>query len=116
MPFYEHRQTPIISRQRFVQRMVRHIAVAIFLISIAWALGIIGYHVTAHFSWIDATINAAMILGGMGPVDHVDSTAGKLFASFYALFSGIFFIAIAGIVLAPITHRLLHTLHVDERE
>jgi hypothetical protein len=57
-----------------------------------------------------------MILSGMGPVDHVDSTAGKLFASFYALFSGIFFIAIAGIVLAPITHRLLHTLHVDEGE
>ena len=116
MPFYEHRLTPVISRQRFVQRMIRHIAVAIVLISIAWAIGIIGYHVTEHFSWIDATINAAMILGGMGPVDHVNTTAGKLFASFYALFSGIFFIAIAGIVLAPITHRLLHTLHVDERE
>jgi len=116
MPFYEHHQTPVISRQRFVQRMLRHIAVAIALISIVWALGIIGYHVTAHFSWIDATINAAMILSGMGPVDHVNTIAGKLFASFYALFSGIFFIAIAGIVLAPITHRLLHTLHVDEGE
>jgi hypothetical protein len=116
MPFYEHRLTPVISRQRFVQRMFRHIAVAIALISIAWAIGIIGYHFTEHFSWLDATINAAMILGGMGPVDHVNTTAGKLFASFYALFSGIFFIAIAGIVLAPITHRLLHTLHVDERE
>jgi hypothetical protein len=116
MPFYEHRLTPVISRQRFVHRMIRHIAVAIALISIAWAIGIIGYHVTENFSWLDATINAAMILGGMGPVDHVNTTAGKLFASFYALFSGIFFIAIAGIVLAPITHRLLHTLHVDERE
>ncbi len=75
-----------------------------------------GYHVTEHYTWLDSTINAAMILGGMGPVDHVNTTAGKLFASFYALFSGIFFIAIAGIVLTPITHRLLHTLHVDERE
>jgi len=116
MSFYEHRQKPVISRQRFMQRMMRHIAVAITLTSIAWGIGIMGYHITEHFSWIDATINAAMILGGMGPVDHVDSTAGKLFASVYALFSGIFFIAIASIVLAPITHRLLHTLHVDERE
>lgn len=91
MPFYEHRQTPVISRQRFVQRMLRHIAVAIALISIAWALGIIGYHVTENFSWLDATINAAMILGGMGPVDHVNTTAWQIICQFLCPFFGDFF-------------------------
>ncbi|MFN5928994.1 MAG: hypothetical protein ACK45X_12860, partial [Roseiflexaceae bacterium] len=93
-----------------------HMLMAMALTIFALGIGIAGYHYFEDMSWIDATLNAAMILGGMGPVDHVNTHAGKLFASAYALFSGLFFIAIAGIVLAPVTHRLLHSLHVDETE
>ncbi|MFM7678424.1 MAG: hypothetical protein ACKO83_06200 [Roseiflexaceae bacterium] len=113
---YEHHRKPLISQQRFLMRMLRHILMALALTICALGLGIAGYHYFEDMPWIDATLNAAMILGGMGPVDHVNSDAGKLFASAYALFSGLFFIAIAGIVLAPVTHRLLHSLHVDETE
>ncbi len=82
---------------------------------VAVSIGTIGYHVTASLGWIDAFLNASMILSGMGPVDHVDSTAGKLFSAFYALFSGLMFIGIMGIVLAPWVHRLFHAMHAEER-
>lgn len=110
---YEHRRHRVISTQAFVRRMLRHIAVALASIAVAWVLGACGYHFLEALPWIDAFLNAAMILGGMGPVDLMHTTAGKLFASCYALFSGIFFIGITGIVLAPVAHRVLHRLHVD---
>ncbi len=113
---YEHRRTRVITQAAFVRRMIRHISVAFFAILIAWSLGAWGYHWFEDLPWIDSFLNAAMILGGMGPVDVMHSYAGKVFASVYALFSGIFFIGITGIVMAPIAHRLLHTLHVDESE
>lgn len=113
---YEHHRTPLISQKHFFMRMARHIIIAIVLTICALGIGVLGYHFFEAMSWIDALLNASMILGGMGPVDHVNTDAGKLFASAYALFSGLFFIAIAGIVLAPVTHRLLHSLHVDEKE
>ena len=105
---YEHHRKPLISQYRFLVRMARHILMAIALTIVALGIGIVGYHYFEHMRWIDATLNAAMLLGGMGPVDHLNTDAGKLFASAYALFAGLFFIAIAGIVLAPVTHRLLH--------
>ena len=113
---YEHHQSRVISRRAFLHRMLRHISVALVVIVIAWALGALGYHWFESLAWVDAFLNAAMILGGMGPVDVMQSTGGKIFASLYALFSGIFFIGITGIVMAPVAHRLLHTLHVDDSE
>lgn len=113
---YEHRRTPLISQQRFLIRIARHVLMAMVLTIVALGIGVLGYHFFEDMPWIDAVLNASMLLGGMGPVDHLNTAAGKLFASAYALFSGLVFIAIAGIVLAPVTHRLLHSLHVDEKE
>ncbi len=113
---YEHHRKPLISPHHFLMRMLRHMLMAMALTIFALGIGIAGYHYFEDMSWIDATLNAAMILGGMGPVDRLDTDTGKLFASTYALFSGLFFIAITGVVLAPVTHRLLHSLHVDETQ
>lgn len=80
----------------------------------ALGIGVIGYHSLGGLSWIDALVNASMILGGMGPVDPIKTDAGKYFASFYALFSGLLFIGAASIVLAPFMHRVMHRLHIEE--
>ena len=79
-------------------------------------LGTSGYHFVGHLPWLDAFYNASMIMGGMGPVDHLDAPAAKLFASLYALFCGLAFIAMVGIVLAPVAHRLLHKFHLEEKD
>lgn len=76
--------------------------------------GTLGYHVAGRLDWIDAFLNASMILSGMGPVDRMETAGGKLFAALYALFSGLVFIGIAGIVVAPWVHRLFHWIHVEE--
>ena len=98
----------------FLRRAMVHFAVGTAGIIAALVLGTVGYHITAHLPWVDAFLNACMILGGMGPVDPLKTTAAKLFASFYALFSGLVFIALMGIVLAPWAHRVLHRFHMDE--
>ena len=88
-------------------------AIGILLILAALAIGIAGYHWMAGLSWIDALLNASMILGGMGPVNPLIGTGAKVFASGYALFSGLIFIAVMGIVLTPIVHRVVHKFHVE---
>ena len=98
----------------FLQRAVAHLGIGAGGIFVAVAVGTIGYHLTAHLHWLDAFLNASMIDAGMGPVDRLDTAAAKLFAAFYALFSGLVFIALMGIVLAPWAHRVLHRLHIDE--
>ena len=75
--------------------------------------GICGYHFTENLSWLDSFLNAAMILGGMGPVEVVQTPGGKVFAGFYALYSGLVFLVAVGIILAPMVHRMLHTFHWD---
>lgn len=77
------------------------------------SIGVLGYHGLAHLSWIDSLLNASMILAGMGPVDPLPTSAAKLFASFYALFSGLAFIGIVSVLLAPFVHRLLHRFHAE---
>ena len=111
---YEHRSQPLLPRALFVRRVLLHALAAAGLTLAALMVGVFGYHVFAQLSWLDALLNAAMILGGMGPVNVVTSAAGKLFASFYALFSGIAFLATSAILIAPVAHRLLHRLHLDE--
>lgn len=109
---YEHHAQALLSREKFLKRVLFHFMVASCLIGAALGLGVIGYHITENLPWIDALLNASMILGGMGPVNPITTVSGKLFASFYSLFSGLVFIAVAGIVVAPVAHRILHRLHL----
>ncbi len=108
---FEHVSEPLLARPLFFLRMVKGLGLVIAIAGFSLALGIIGYRTTEGMPWIDALLNASMILGGMGPVDTLKTSAGKLFASFYALYSGLFLIGIAGILLAPIIHRVMHSLH-----
>lgn len=110
---YEHHTEPLLPAGEFRRRLVGHGFVAVALVAAALLTGVLGYHLLEDLGWIDALLNASMILGGMGPVDTLRTTGGKLFASFYALFSGIAFIAVAGIMIAPVAHRLLHRLHLE---
>ena len=100
----------------FVRRVAASVVMAGSLIAVALFIGIIGYHWIAGFDLVDSLLEASMILGGMGPVNALASTGAKLFAAGYALFSGLVFIAVMGIVLAPMTHRMLHRFHVDEKD
>jgi hypothetical protein len=111
---YEHHRQRLLSPQAFRARLLGHGLLAGGIICGALAVGVLGYHFTERLSWLDALLNASMILGGMGPVDVVRSDVGKLFASLYALFAGLVLIGAASILLAPVLHRLLHKLHLDE--
>jgi hypothetical protein len=113
---YEHHSEPLLPRKIFIIRFALHCLVAGGVITASLGIGILGYHYLEGLPWIDSLLNASMILGGMGPVDPLKSSAGKLFASFYALFSGILFLVIASILMAPIIHRFLHKLHLDGEE
>jgi hypothetical protein len=111
---YEHRSEPLISRGAFAQRMLNHGGLAVALVAVALALGMIGYRATEGLGWLDAFLNAAMILSGMGEVAPLATSAGKLFAGLYALFSGLVILVSAGILGAPLVHRLLHRLHFED--
>lgn len=110
---FEHRSEPLLPRRKYWRRVARHGFLAFSIILVSLAIGIIGYHVLEGLGWIDATVNAAMILGGMGPVNELHTIAGKLFAAAYALFSGIVFLVAVGVLLAPVFHRFLHKFHLD---
>ncbi|HTX91427.1 MAG TPA: hypothetical protein VMC09_09435 [Anaerolineales bacterium] len=110
---YEHRNQSLLPRPAFLWRLASHVGVAIGVILGSLALGILGYHFLEGLSWIDALVNASMLLGGMGPVDALHTAAGKVFASFYALYSGMVFLVAVGIIFAPIFHRILHHFHMD---
>lgn len=111
---FEHRTDPLLPRQRFFRRVAGFFAVSAAAIGAALGIGVLGYHYLGELPWIDALVNASMILGGMGPVDPITSHAGKLFASVYALFSGLLFIGAASLVLTPFVHRIMHKLHIEE--
>src|SRR4030095_1974457 len=98
---YEHRSRPLLSRIEFFFRVLRHGLLAIVIVFLALGIGILGYHWFEGMPWIDATLNASMILGGMGPVNALTTGGGKIFASAYALFSGVVFIGVMGVVFAP---------------
>lgn len=113
---FEHRRQPLLSRSAFLRRLARFAAAATLLVAVSWMIGILGYRTFEGMSWIDAILNSAMLLGGMGPVDSLHSDAGKLFASFYALFSGIVFLVALGVLLVPVLHRLLHRFHLEAEQ
>src|SRR5439155_20247880 len=101
---------------KYVRRLLASLGIVLSLIAVELSIGIAHYHIVGRFNWIDSLLEASMILGGMGPVNQLPNEAAKIFASAYALFSGLMFIAIKGIVLAPVVHRILHKFHVDESD
>jgi hypothetical protein len=113
---YEHRAQPLLSTREFFVRLSRHGAVAIGVLAFSLFLGMAGYHLFEKLSWLDAFLNSAMLLGGMGPVDPPKTAAGKLFAGGYALYAGLVFITVAAIVGTPLFHRILHRFHADAQD
>ncbi len=110
---YEHRKHPLLSTAGFRKRVAHHLILALLVLTAGLGVGVLGYHFLGDLGWVDALLNASMILAGMGPVDALHSTAAKIFASCYALFSGLVFIGVASLVIAPFAHRLLHRFHLD---
>jgi hypothetical protein len=110
---YEPRHHPVLTRRQFLRRMLRHGGFAALIVGASLVLGTAGYMAFAHLALIDALLNSAMLLGGMGPVGAIDGTGGKLFATFFALYAGLVFVAATGILLAPVFHRLLHRFHAE---
>jgi len=112
-PKFERLKDPLLSRHQFVRRQIRYLSFAIIFVGGSLFAGICGYRYTENLSWLDSFLNAAMILGGMGPVATVQTTAGKIFAGCYALYSGLAVLAAVGIMAAPIIHRFLHRFHIE---
>jgi hypothetical protein len=110
---FEHHTKPLLSRRQFFRRQFRYTLFSLMILFFSIGIGTAGYHVFGNLHWIDSFLNASMILTGMGPVDHLDTNAGKLFASFYALFSGIAFLTFAAVLFTPIYHRFLHKFHLS---
>lgn len=110
---YETKREKPIAWAHFVDRMVRHGLIAGLLIVVSLGIGIAGYMGLDHLKLVDAFLNASMILGGMGPVAPTESNAAKIFAGFYALYSGLVFLVVAGLLLAPVVHRVLHRFHAE---
>jgi hypothetical protein len=108
---YETRGEAPLSRARFIVRFLQHLAVAAALAAVSLAIGIAGYMYFEGLPWLDAFMNSAMLLGGMGPVDAPKTNAGKLFAGLYALYCGLVFLVTIGVLFAPVLHRALHKFH-----
>lgn len=100
----------------FFGRMGRAVGVAVVVLAGTLVIGVLGYHGLAGLSWIDSLLNPSMILGGMGPVDHLSTTGAKPFASFDAIFCGLMLIGAMGLIISPIVHRMLHRFHIDEQD
>ena len=112
LPEYERASDPVLSLHEFRMRLARSAGVALVLIGVSLFVGMLGYRVLVRLSWADSFLDASMILGGMGPIHTPETTGGKVFAGTYALYSGLVVIAVAGVLLAPVAHRMLHKFHV----
>jgi len=110
---YETRHDRLATRATFTRRLLAHTAVSASLVGGSLAIGVLGYHGFEGLPWVDALLNASMLMGGMGPVDPLHTTAGKLFASAYALYCGLVLLVAAGVLFAPVLHRLLHRFHLS---
>jgi len=109
----EHRRQPLASREIFLRRIGRYMVLSAAIILFSLGIGVVGYHFTEGLPWLDSLLNASMILGGMGPVNPVETVAGKWFASMYALFSGMVLLVAVGVLIAPVFHRFLHRFHLE---
>ena len=110
---FEHRNQHPISQKHFFLRVLGYLGRAVYVTVFALGIGMLGYHYLEQLSWLDSFLNASMILGGMGPVDALKTDAGKFFAGCYALFSGLIFLVVAGLLFSPAIHRLLHRFHFE---
>ena len=110
---FERHHEPLLPAEKFRRRVLRFAALALAITLTWWTVGILGYHYLGNLGWIDSTMNAAMILGGMGPVDTLTSPAAKIFASLYAISSGVVFVGAVGLLFSPIIHRVYHHFHLD---
>lgn len=113
---FEHRTKPLLPPRQFLGRVLRMAAIAASVVISGLGIGVLGYHITEGLPWIDSLLNASMILFGMGPVNELTTTQGKLFASFYAMFSGVVFLTVTAVLLAPLFHRMIHKFHLDPAE
>ena len=109
---FEHHKAPLLPRDEFVGRLLRNAGIATAMIVLSLGLGMVGYHAFVHVDWTDSFLNASMILTGMGEITPLDTAAGKIFAGFYALFSGVAFLTIIGVLVAPVVHRFMHRFHL----
>src|SRR5206468_652975 len=112
---YEHHSKPLLPKKEFYNRVLISAMWGTGIVFVSLLIGIFGYHITENLGWLDSFLNASMILTGMGPINTMTTTAGKLFASFYALFSGVVFLTTIAFVLAPIAHRFLHKFHLEDK-
>ncbi|MEK7774275.1 MAG: hypothetical protein AAB305_00110 [Candidatus Zixiibacteriota bacterium] len=113
---FEHRRQPLLSRKHFLRRLAWSFLSALLLLAVWMILGMVGYHWLADLPWMDAFLNASMIVGGMGPVDLLTTPSAKLFAGLYAIFSGVMFLGIFGLLVAPVLHRFMHRFHLESEE
>jgi hypothetical protein len=111
---YEHRSKPLLPRREFFRRLARSAALGLAVVGGALMIGMAGYHIFENMGWIDSFANASMILSGMGPLGELKTSAGKIFAGCYALFSGVAFLTSVGLVFAPVFHRFLHKFHLED--
>lgn len=113
---YEHKSRPLLPIRLFLRRLATSMLAAIVVVNLALVIGALGYRLTEQMRWLDAFLNAAMILTGMGPVDRLQTDEGKYFAIFYSLFSGFVVLTVGALILGPVLHRLLHALHLEDDE
>jgi hypothetical protein len=113
---YEKIGEKLLPWPKFARRMAMSLLLTLSIVFVALLGGVLGYRLIARLAWIDSILNASMILTGMGPVDTMKDTSSKLFASAYALFSGVVFLSAVSIVLAPIFHRVVHAFHADDND
>jgi hypothetical protein len=111
---FEHHTEPLLPVNLYMRRLLFSILLGIMLIAVSLAAGMAGYHWYEGLPWIDAFVNAAMILSGMGPLAQPQTDGGKIFAGMYALYSGLAVILIAGVIFAPVVHRFLHRFHIED--
>ena len=110
---FERRNDRLLPFPVFLSRLWGNVLVAALIVAFSLTLGTLGYHYLGNVGWVDGLLNAAMILTGMGPVDKMETTEGKLFATFYALYSGIAFLTMVAVILTPLYHRFLHHFHME---
>lgn len=110
---FEHAKKPLVSSKKYFERQVKFALISGLLLVGSLGIGVLGYHFIGNLGWIDSVLNASMILTGMGPVNPMLTDSAKLFASVYALFSGVAFLSIAAVMFAPFIHRFLHKMHMD---
>lgn len=111
---YESKKQPLAPVVVFRKRLIRSTTYMLCILGVSLLIGILGYKFTCGYSWVDALLNASMILGGMGPMNPIDNNLGKVFASFYAIFCGVMLLTSIGVLFTPVLHRIYHSLHIDD--